>query len=227
MKLSNKILIGFFALVFIYLTAVFAEIRLRGTSVAMDDSNSIAETVDISGVAYLVLHDLDNTINVVGSDQPRVEVRSSSGDLLRTLKYTISGDTLKLSQGPPDDSKRVKISVFVPKSSLKGMTVDAATAVVEGLQLKHLDVSQHRGRVWIYGSSLGNIRLELSGLSYLQIYDTGMDTLSATIEQSEVYIASPVRLLKGSLKNAAFLRVMGVDEIQFKKDESSRLHLYE
>ena len=226
MKISNKILIGFFGLVFIYLTAVFAEVRLRGTSSAIDDSNSIAETADISGVAYLVLEDLSKTINVIASDQPRLEVRSFSGDLLQTLKFTMAGDTLTLSQGPSDDDKPVKVSVFVPKAGLKGMTVRGAVAVVEGLQQEAFQISQHDGRIWMSDNSIGNIRLEASGRSYLEMSESVLDTLSATIEESEVLIFSPVQLLKGSMRNASILRLMNVDEIQFKKDESSRLNLY-
>jgi hypothetical protein len=227
MKLSNKILIGFFGFAFIYLTAVFAEIRLAGTPNIIDDTNSIAETADISGVAYIVLQDLDKDVNVIGSDQPRLEVRSFSGDLLQKMKYKISGDTLTLSELQSKDRKTVKISVFVPKGSLKGMTVNAAVAIVKGLDQEFLYISQNAGRIRISDNRIAKIHIEASGRSYLDISATHLDTLSATIEESQVHISSSVKFLQGSMKNNSAFSASDVDEIQFKKDESSRLNLYQ
>src|SRR5688572_19543448 len=117
MKLSNKILIGFFGFIFIYLTAAFTEVRLKGTPNVIDDTNSIAETVDIPGIAYLILNDIDKNVNVIASDRAQLEVRSFSGDLLTKLKYKISDDTLTLSGLQSKGIKTIKISVFVPNTS--------------------------------------------------------------------------------------------------------------
>ena len=37
---------------------------------------------------------------------------------------------------------------------------------------------------------------------------------------------APIRILRGSMKNKSFLRATDIDEIQFIKDDSSRLSLY-
>jgi len=226
MKLSNKILIGFFGFIFLYLTAVFAEVRLRGTPNVIDDSNSIAETADITGVTYLVLQNLDETINIVGSDQPRLELRSFSGNLLPRLKYKISGDTLTLWDLPAEGMKMVRISVFVPKAGLKGMRVNDAVATVKGLQQEVLLISQNGGRIWMSENRIESVHLEASDKSYLDISAIGLDTVSAHIDSSEVVISSPLGLLKGSMKNHSFLRMNAVDEIQFKKDSTSRLNVW-
>ena len=86
MKLSNKILVGFFGFLFLYLTAAFTEIRLNGTPNVINDSNSKIETVDLSGIRYIVVGDVDKNINITGSDRSQLEVRSFSGDLLKHLK---------------------------------------------------------------------------------------------------------------------------------------------
>ena len=226
MKLSNKILIGFFGFAFIYLTAVFAEVRLRGTPNIINDSNSIAERVDISGVAYLVLRDLDYHVTVIGSDHPQLEVRSLAGDLLQRLNYKMSGDTLTLSDLQSQGRRPVKISAFVLKSGLKGILVNAADAVVKGLEQERLHISQSAGRIWMSENTIGKIHIEGSGKSYLNISATELDTLSATIDNSEVLISSPVGLLQGSLKNHSHLRVGDIDEIQLKKDETSIFNSY-
>ncbi len=227
MKLSNKILIGFFGFAFLYLTAVFAEIRLRGTPNIINDANSTAETVDISGVSYLVLQNLDHDIAVTGSDQPRLEVRSISGDLLKELKYNISGDTLTLSKFQAEEKPSVSISVFVPKAGLKGMTVNDSRANVKGLEQELLYISQNAGQIFMSDNRIDKVHLEVSSKSYLHITATSLDTLSAKIDNSEVIISSPVGVLKGSMENNSSLQMSRIDEIQFKKDENSRLNLYQ
>ncbi len=225
MKLSNKILIGFFGFVFLYLTAVFAEVRFRGTLTVIDDANSVAETVDISGVTYLVLQDLDHHINIIGSEAPRLEVRSRSGDLLQRLNYDISGDTLSLSDLHDEDIRSLRISVFVSKR-LKGVTVNAAAATIEGLAQDRLDLSQNAGRIYMSGNTIGTIHLEASAESYLDYSAHGLDTLVLSVDDSQVMVHSTVTVLKGSMKNNAFLGLDDVREIQFKTDESSALSLY-
>jgi hypothetical protein len=227
MKLSNKILIGFFGFIFIYLTAVFAEVRLRGTPDIINETNSIAETVDISGVSYLVLHDLAHNIAVSGADHPRLEVRSISGDVLKTLKYNISGDTLTLSELQPEEMRRVMISVFVPEAGLKGITVNDAQASVKGLEQELLYISQKGGRIWMSDNKIGKVHLEVSGKSNLHITATTLDTVSATIDNSEVVISSAVGLLQGSMKNNSVLQMNACSEIQFKKDVTSRMNMWE
>jgi len=227
MKLSNKILIGFFGIIFLYLTAVFAEIRLRGTPNIIDDTNSIAETADIPAVAYLVLRNLDKDVNVIGSDQPRLEVRSFSGNLLQRVKYNISGDTLTLSHLHSDDIKTIKITLFVAKTGLHGMTVDSAAAIVKGLQQEVLYIFQHAGRISMSDNTIAKIHMEASARSHLDISSTNLDTLSAKIEESQAYISSSIKRLEGSMKSNSFLRVHDIEEIQFKKDKSSTLTWYQ
>lgn len=226
MKLSNKILFGFFGFAFIYLTAVFAEVRLRGIPNIINDNNSIAETVDMPGVSYLVLQNLDKQVNVVGSDRGRLEVRSISGDLLQKLNYKVSGDTLTLSELKSEELRTFKITFFVPKAHLKAISVNASEAIVKGLDQELLIVSQNAGRTRMSDNKIGTIQLDISDRSYVDMSAKGLDTLRATIDNSDVHIAAPIGFLRGSMKNKSSLRASDIHEIQFLKDDSSRLSLY-
>jgi hypothetical protein len=227
MKLSNKILLGFFGLIFLYLTAAFVEIRLSGAPNVVNDKNSIAETVDIPGIAYLIINNLDRDIKVIGSDRPRLEVRSLSGDILKELKYRVSGDTLTLSGLQSEDTRTIRISLFVPETGLKGIAVNSSVATLEGLKQELLYISQNSGQIFIADNGIGHVHLEVSGRGHLNITATPLDTLSAKIDNSEVLISSPVGVLNGSMENNAFLRMSRVDEIQLKKDESSSLNVHQ
>lgn len=224
MKLSNKILIGFFGFIFIYMTAAFTEIRFRGTSNIIDFSKSIAETLDISGVTHLVVEGLEQSVTIVGSDTARLEIHSSSGNLLQKLKYNVSGDTLILKQLDVEKDPRVRISVYMPKDSLKGLMISNARVDIKNLEQKVLSVSQIHGTISMYDKSkVGTLNLEASNEAYFNLVDTFLDTLSVQLENSEVIIDSPASVLEGSMKNSSYLQIIGPDEIRFKKDESSRL----
>jgi hypothetical protein len=228
MKLSNKILIGFFGFGFLYLNAIFAEVRFTGISNVMDDNNSVIETVDISGVRYVLLEGMEKDVKVTGSDRPQLVVRSRSGNLLKKLTYKISGDTLTLSDLQSGENERRSITVFVPPAMLKGIIVNSSMAVVEALQLDQLALSQNDGRVWMSSSTIEKIQLDLSNQSYLNISNTAiLDTLSATLDGSEVHVSSPVGLLQGSMKHNASMFLNDIREIQMKKDENSRLSMYQ
>ena len=229
MKLSTKILIGFFGFIFLYLTAAFAEIRLTGIPNVINNKNSIAETVDLSGgITHLVLSGMDNRlVKIIGSDRAQLEVRSLSGDLLKKLSYEISGDTLTVSDFEEDENKRVQITVFVPDARLKGITVKSSTASVEGLQQQRLYISENAGRVWLSENTIEKIEIALSDKSLLDISTTTLDTVSAIIEESQVHISSPVRLVQGSIKDESLLRLSEILEIQLTKDKSSKLTVYQ
>jgi hypothetical protein len=225
MKLSDKILLGFFGFIFIYVTAAFVEVRLSGAVNVVDDRNSISEAVDIPGIAYLVLTDLDKIVNVAGSDRARLEVRSLSGNVLKELKYQFSGDTLKLSGVASKINDPVRISVFVP-GGLKGITVNTSEAVVRNLEQEELRISENSGRLSLFDSRISRIEMDLSNHSFLDVSGTYMDTLSATIEQSQVNINSPVGVFRGSMKEHSSLHLNNLQNIQLTKDESSVLSLY-
>jgi hypothetical protein len=180
MKLSNKILLGFFGIIFLYLTAAFTEVRLTGIPNIISNKNSIAETVDISGVKYLILNNVRNQIHVIGSDRAQLEVRSFAGNLLKELNYKVSGDTLTLWSNESEEKiGSVKISVSFPEQSLKGITVNNTGVFVRNLHQEHLYISQNAGRIWMDDGEIAKIEMDLSNHSSLDISGTLMDTVSA------------------------------------------------
>lgn len=227
MNLSNKILLGFFACVFLYLTAAFAELRLTGSPIVIDESNSMAEIVEMPGMRSIILKGLKKHILVVGSDHPRLEVRSFSGDMLQRLKYTFSGDTLTLSELQVEDVRTVKITIFLPETGLKAITVDKANAELSGLEQEHLLVSQQAGRMWMSDNRIGKLHLSSFGKSYLEVSETKLDTLSVDSHESEIIVSSPVTVLEGSINNASRLRLIDIGKAEFEKDSSSTFLLYE
>lgn len=227
MKLSNKILIGFFATIFLYMTAVFAEVRLRGTPNIMNDTNSVAEVVDLTGISRLVLRGVDKQIDVVGSDRPRLEIRRLREVSPQPVGYTIAGDSLILTEAKAEDLKLVRITIYVSMRDLKQISVDRSGITVKGFRLDTLQVVQRSGRVWMSDSSIGNIELDASDKSHFEIYGDALPALSAKVNDSEVILGVPVGSLTGEIKNNSLLRLTDIKNIEVNKDESSRMSLYQ
>jgi hypothetical protein len=226
MKLSNKILLGFFGFIFLYLNAAFMEIRLTGSPNIINDENSVAERIDLPGINYLVLNGVNKEVNVIGSDQSSLEVRSISGDLLKNVKYVVSGDTLTLTGIDAGDIETFKITVFVPSTNFKTINVNSAEAHIKGLHTQLLNIYQKKGRVYMSDCHIERVELELEA-AYLNIAETSVDTLYFALEKSTLNIYSPLIRLQGSLHNQSFLEhLSNVEEIQLKKDESSKLSVY-
>ena len=226
MKLSNKILIGFFGFIFLYMTAAFTELGLRGTSSAVNMSNSVSESVDIDKVTYLVVDGIEQSVIIIGSDKARLEVYSPTGDLLQKLQYTISGDTLTLGKLEAELNGGIWISVFVPKNSLENLVIRNASVNIEQLEQNQINISQTQGRVNMYsGNIIGTFNLEASNGAYFSLSNSQIDTLSLQLESSQItmHTLSPAKLLKCSLKNNSYLRITAPGEVQFTKDETSRV----
>ncbi len=226
MKLSNKILIGFFGFIFIYMTAAFTEIRLKGDPNQLDEFNGISETVGIVGINYLILPDLDQSISIVGTNDPRIEVRSIKGDVLQYLEYEVSGDTLTIIQFDLEEKSRVKLFIHVPKTKFAGVTMKDAGVTIGELDVPSLTINQYDG--WIRlgeNNKVGKLNLKAEHDAYFNINGGSLDSLSAQVDGSQLSIMSPVRVVEGSISNDAYVTLEGTTEIRFKKDESSRLIL--
>lgn len=225
MKLSNKILLGFLGFIFLYLSAAFTEIRLTGSPNIINDENSIAERIDLSPITYLVLNGVDKDVNVIGSDQSSLEVRSINGDVLKKVKYAVSGDTLTLSGIDADDSRNFRITVYVPVTSFKTIHANNSRATIRGLNTPLLNIYQNKGNISLSDCSITKLELDLNA-AHLIISEATVETMFVEIEASTVNIHSPLVLLQGSLKNQSLLLIEDAQEIQLKKDEKSRLNLY-
>lgn len=224
MKLSNKILIGFFGFIFVYMAAAFTEIRFRGTLNGVDENSGIVETANISGVNYLVLPDLDESITIIGSDRTSIEVRSLEGNLLQNLKFEVIGDTLSLLTLDLKEDQRLDISIYV-QNTFRGMTVDGSGVSVKELDQNKLFVWQNGG--WIRfqeGNNLKDLTVKTTNDADLFYSGNQLDTLSANIDNSNVMIYTPTKHVKGAMTNNGYLLLNDADEIKFKKDASSRLN---
>ncbi|GAA5028583.1 hypothetical protein GCM10011506_14370 [Marivirga lumbricoides] len=227
MKLSNKVLIGFFGLILVYMIAAFTEIRLNGDLNRFDDSNSIKETVDVESFSYLVLPEMNHRIDVMGSGKARLEVRSISGDLIQKINYSISGDTLTITPPELSENKRVKITLYVDKNLFKGMTVNSPGMRIDSLNQESLAIMLNSGWIRMLGNNkISQLNIKASNEGSLNIEGMKLDLLNVQLDSSKVISDAAIKVLEGSISNKSYLHLGDTQEIRMKKDDSSRLDLY-
>ncbi len=226
MKLSDKVLIGFFGFILLYMLVAFTEIRLKGDLNRFDESSAKTESLDINTVSYLVLPDVKQRIIVNTSDDPRIELRSTSGDVFSKLKYEITGDTLVLQRFELEEHERVRIVIHMPENSLKGIKVNGAGVVVRNLNQPALSIQQSAGTVRLEGNnSLRNVNIIASEKANFEAAGFDIDQLSVQMDNSVIKVWAPVERLEGAMTNNSRLVIKSPNDIQLKRDKSSTLKL--
>lgn len=224
MKLSNKILIGFFAFIFLYLTAAFAELRLTGTTESWDSKNTVSKTVDLKGINHVVAKNID--FEIVGSPKAELEIKALQKEMLSSVSYTISGDTLLLSSAGLEEVKRVRLTVEMPEN-IRSLSLDHSIAAIKGLEADQLNILQVSGRMWMSDCDIKKIEVNASKQSHLQINTTQLDTLKAEMAESQIYVFAHTKFFEGSIEKQSFIQLQNADAIRFRKDESSKLSIFE
>ena len=226
MKLSNKILIGLFSFLFLYMIVAFTEMRFKGDLNHFDSDNFISEKAEITTVNYIKLSNLDPRVTIIGSEMSGLEVKSVKGEMLQHLEYEMIGDTLHIISMELEEKQLVNLTIHVPKSTFRGLSTTHSGVIISNLQQATLDIDQKDGWIRMSDSNkIGQLNLIAQNTAYFSFINGEIHTLNTTIDNSEVSVLLPMKLVKGSMVNDSYLHLQGTSEIQFKKDEGSRLIL--
>ncbi|MEQ8809271.1 MAG: hypothetical protein RIE59_09415, partial [Imperialibacter sp.] len=101
-----------------------------------------------------------------------------------------------------------------------------ASVNITDLNQQTLSITQSGGSIEMEGNvNLTSLSIIGSEGAYLNATSLSVDFLSVDMDQSEVRIWSFVKRLNGSIAHDSFLRMNGVDDIQFTKDKSSKIQI--
>ncbi|MEP5611789.1 MAG: DUF2807 domain-containing protein [Cyclobacteriaceae bacterium] len=225
MNISTKILMGFFGSAFVYMSAVFIEIRLTGEDVDIHGEDAKVESVPIDNIKYVIIADLGQRIYLKSSDKPGLEFRSASGDLASRLVYEINGDTLNLRELNLEENTKLDITLLVPQE-LVGIEVNEAAVYLSDLKQPRLSIIQTGGRtVFNQGVKIGKLDITATESAEFDAFGGDIDTVALDLDNSDVELRTNVGRLEGSMKNRSYLYIEDINDISFKKDENSHLKL--
>ncbi len=224
MKLSDKILIGFFGGVLAYMLAAFTEVRVRGERSHFTPENSVVETLEVGNIGYIVVPDLDKKVTITTDDESRIRLRSKEGDLSKHVSYSMKGDTLVFEGLTVPEDTRYELHVFVRAGQLRGIDATYSSLEVGDLGRSTLDVTQ-RGGVLVMGGnfSLDTMNLHASRGAQFDTWNSQVDVLALDMNSANVEIRGVVGRLEGEMINESYLSVGSAREFAFRKDGTSHL----
>ena len=223
MNISNKILIGFFGTAFVYMTAVFVEIRFTGKNEDLTNINTKTETAPLDNVNYLIVDDPGSRLYIKSSKEPRLELRSGSGDFLSKVEYEIKGDTLIIGQLNLEDEAHFDLTLFIPENFI-GIEAKETSLHLSEIYQPNLSINQEGGRT-VLNNDIKLWKLSITGSlsAELDVFNSDIDTLTLDIDDSSVEMRTYVSRVEGSVRNDSYLYVENVDDLDFKKDRSSTI----
>ncbi|MEP1097318.1 MAG: hypothetical protein ABJG78_19535 [Cyclobacteriaceae bacterium] len=225
MNISTKILMGFFGTAFVYMSAVFIEIRLAGEDDDLHGKDTKIESVPIDNINYVVIADLGQRIYLKSSGTPGLEFRSRSGGLASRLTYEINGDTLNIKELNLEENTNLELTLLVPKE-LIGIEANSASVYLSDLEQSTLSIIQSGGRIVLREDvKVGKLNILAKESAEFDVFGSEIDTVALDSDNSEIELRTYIGRLEGSMKNDSYLYVENTDDISFKKDEDSSLRL--
>ena len=226
MKLSNKILIGFFGFIFIYMTAAFTEMRFKGDLNRIDEHGGMMETTELRSIGYVKVSNLIQRVIITSADNSRIEVKSKSGKALQSLDYEVVGDTLLLKSFNLDKGDPAAVTILLADQNLRGLEVQDTHVTLNKLVQDSLSVSQSGGHVWFdEANRITQLTIEARDQADVFVY-TRLDLLHVETVNSHVVIQSDIGILSGKISSQTQLVANGPEEVRLKRDSSSDFKLY-
>ena len=222
MKLSNKLLIGFAGAIFLYLSAAFIELRVKGDHDDLDSSDAITESLPIENVRYINIDDLDTRISITSSNEPRIEIRSMSGGLIKSLEYQIYGDTLEIT-GMEETGSRRTFTLFVP-NEIVGLRVFNTRVFVSNLDLNEIKIEAISASVSLDNNvNVNKLSIVGSRNSNFNARESQVDSLTVDLNRSNAFLYTEIKGIEGAVSKSSRLIISGAGEINIKKDASSNI----
>ena len=231
MKLSNKILIGFFSVVFLYTISVMLEVRLTGQYIIRnsDDTleNLIYESMPIDNPRYLILHSRQKFLRIEESTDPRLEIKSFDGGLLDRVILKETRDTLEIGAFDFEEELSYAATLYINRGDQLQIEMNQAKVSLRHLNLSSLTVLQRGGYLSVNDSSvISHLRISTTDDGLFETTDARIDTIDLTAESSSIRLLKEPKVLKAVIKNASSLSTQDVPYMLYERDSTSTLRIF-
>lgn len=228
MKLSNKILLGFFGTVILYTLIAAGEIRFKGVLRSENKEGFLVESIAIDSHKHLIIRNSNIDISVNQSETTRMEIRSYNEEKHLKISYQTSGDTLIInSVNPTEESETTIINVYLD-NRLQSITSKAIRTYVRNFKSDSLTVIASENYL-SFDDDNEIQHLQLTGQEGASVYllSDQVNSLDLLIDDATVTVIKELAEINAELINGAVLTSKAPDNLQFKKERNCKVMMYQ
>lgn len=226
MKISNKILVGLLATIFLTITAAFIDIRVFGVHRSENNRVKKTENINLGNYKYV------KVLNI-----PSLEIRPSEHNHLNFIAYNdstefaidhrIENDTLFLI-GKKDYYSHYSLYT---QSDIEFISSKDSKIEFNSLKQNKMNMILDGGEVYCWNgdttrlSKFGRLKIDQIN-SRSNLHNVKTDTLDINLVKSKASFVKEILVLNASVKDKSNLHLRNVSDVKFIKDKSSKVNFY-
>ena len=224
MKASNIILISIFASATILITVGAMQLRF-GDHTEFPETAFRTEKYNLPDFKFLKIHDISRHIDVEASDEQRLEIVIEKESELPKMSYSQNGDTLIIDKLAWDKMAPLsRLTIYIP-ADLEIIEAKNAKIYLRSFDNETLDLRVDRVDMSIDKNvKLEKLMISNATGSNISVFSRELDTLTVNLNESHLTAQGTIGKLSGSVENNSVLSIKEVQDFDFKKDNSSKLH---
>lgn len=224
MKTSNRLLFGLLAAIVIYFSLAFVELRLKGD---YNHRTYNTDSVSLPTYSHLVIKGLDQRVYIKPGNSPKITTRTVRENAFGAVDYQMKGDTLVINDLGLERNDQGQFTIYSP-GTLKSLTSVDSYYQLHDYRVDSLVIEQHGGQGSIQNlRGLNHLALTVKWNGEFDVFESRTESVDLYVDQGNVEFRSPINSLTGSMVNDGYLSLYGVQNFNFKKDETSRLRIFE
>ncbi len=224
MKTSNRLLLGMAAAIVIYVSLAFVELRLKGD---YNRRTYNTDSVALPTYSHLVIKGLDQRVYIKAGESSKITTRTVRKNAFGAVNYELNGDTLVINDLGLESNDQGQFTIY-SEGSLKSLTSIDSYYQLGDYRVDSLIIEQQGGQGSIHNlSGLDHLKLVVKWNGEFDAYETRTGSVNLYIDEGNVEFRSPINSLTGIMENDSYLSLYGVQNFDFRRDETSRLRIFE
>lgn len=226
MKLSNKILLGFFGCIILYTLLAASEVRFRGSFRGDVLEGHLIETVNTGSYKHLIINSSNIEVSIDQSDTTRIEIKSEKADDIMELPYRLSGDSLIIGSINQTDEEDRIIKIYLD-NRIKTINSNAIRTYIRNFKSDSLTVIAEENYLSFQDDvEIKHLRLIGTEGANVSVLSDLVDLLDLRLDDASVTVMAELTEINAELVNGAVLSSKAPDNLQFTKERDCKVIMY-
>ena len=228
MKTSKIIYISLLGTIAVLILASVVDLRMNSRRNDGSQSDFKVNKQILPLFKALRVHNSMN-ITLVQNDSAYFEVSYLKDSITPKVNYTISGDTLTISDFEKTNHRNVSVTIHAT-DSLRSIQLKKSNMRIERIGSGKLFFALDESEIWLNQDTLVKTAFQVLDIvaknhSRINSSEFMIDSLGLVLQNSEAYLEIKANKISGILSDSSRIFVRQPSEISLKKDETSKIHV--